>query len=437
MIEILNIIIQILFILTILIFPIIFLDTNNYSKNLEINLFDKISVNSIFFMNFIFLSSIANINLKYILYLYFFLLIIFLFINRKNISLSTIKINYFFVIFILFIFLISIDIADQLYFEWDVKSIWHFKALNFYQNQNIENLNNFKVSEYPHLGSFFWSFFWMFPYSEYEYLGRIFYAFIYVLSIFSISNCLKVELNEKLIFSILLILLTYNYRLFSGLQDVLIFSIILFFSRATYLLFEKKNRLNNYLLISIILAIVNLLFWIKNEGIFYGLFLVFSLLITYNLTKKEKIFLIFGSIIILTLKVSLFIYYNNELNPQYFQMEETLSFDLILILEKVKIVTFYIFVYSTQNSIYLIVLPILFYMLIKYPRNQILNFTIYFLLLNILFIYFAYMFKMTEVELLIKASMQRTMFQTSGFYFLIIIIYINHYMASKFKKKIS
>ncbi len=163
MIEILNIIIQILFILTILIFPIIFLDTNNYSKNLEINLFDKISVNSIFFMNFIFLSSIANINLKYILYLYFFLLIIFLFINRKNISLSTIKINYFFVIFILFIFLISIDIADQLYFEWDVKSIWHFKALNFYQNQNIENLNNFKVSEYPHLGSFFWSFFWMFP----------------------------------------------------------------------------------------------------------------------------------------------------------------------------------------------------------------------------------------------------------------------------------
>ena len=38
------------------------------------------------------------------------------------------------------------------------------------------------------------------------------------------------------------------------------------------------------------------------------------------------------------------------------------------------------------------------------------------------------MFKMDEVELLIRASMKRVIFQTSGFYFLIIIIYVNNYV---------
>ena len=70
----------------------------------------------------------------------------------------------------------------------------------------------------PHLGAFLWSFFWKFPHNNYEYLGRIFYVFFYVLAIISFSNCLKTETFEKLIFSILLISLTYNYELFSGLQ---------------------------------------------------------------------------------------------------------------------------------------------------------------------------------------------------------------------------
>ena len=73
-------------------------------------------------------------------------------------------------------------------------------------------------------------------------------------------------------------------------------------------------------------------------------------------------------------------------------------------------------------------MPILAYIIYKYPRKNIVNFIAYFFILNFIFIYLTYMFKMDEVELLIKASMKRVIFQTSGFYFLIIIIYINNYV---------
>ena len=78
-------------------------------------------------------------------------------------------------------------------------------------------------------------------------------------------------------------------------------------------------------------------------------------------------------------------------------------------------------------------MPLLIYILFKYPKKNIINFVALFLILNLSFIYLTYMFKMTDVELLIRASMKRVIFQTSGFYFLIVIIYINHYVNSKNK----
>jgi len=330
---------------------------------------------------------------------------------------------------------LSVDLADQIYFSWDTKSNWFFKTLNFYQNQNIENLKFFNNFDYPHLGPFIWSFFWKFPHGEFEYLGRIFYIFIYLLSILSATNCLKVENLQKAIFAILIISLTYNYELFSGLQDILIFSLILLFVRFTFLIFEKTNKPNNFLLILVLLAIFNLLCWTKNEGVFYGFFLFFALFFTFNLSKLDKKFIIIGTILILLTRVLLFKYHDTELDSGYFQMRETVSFDIILLIQKLKTITFYSLIYISQNPVYFITIPILLYILYKHPRKNIINFIVLFLILNFVFIYLTYMFKMNEVELLIKASMKRVIFQTSGFYFLIIIIYINDYVNFKNKKK--
>ena len=427
MIEIFYIIAQILFILTISYFPIMLFENNVYFNSLKFNLLDKLSINLIFFMNLLFLTSILNINTYNILYIYFFIIILFFIFNFKNFNFNKFKINYFLITLLIFIFLISIDIADQIFFSWDTKTNWFFKALNFFQNQDIKNLKEFNNFDYPHLGSFIWSFFWQFPFESYEYLGRIFYVFLYVLSIFSISNCLKLEIYEKIIFSILLISLTYNYKLFSGLQDVVIFSVILLFSRFSFIIFQKSYKINNTLIILIMLGVFNVLCWIKNEGIFYGLFLLISLAITYSFSKRDKILILFGSITILSLRLFLFNYYNTELNPGYFEMKKTLAFDLILIFYKLKTITFYSFIYVTQNPIYFLTIPLLIFIAFKYPIKNITKFVLYFLFLNIVFIYFTYALKMTEVELLIKASMSRVIFQTSGIYFLAIVIYINNY----------
>ena len=426
MIEIFYIITEILFIITIFSLPIILVDKNYYVNSLKLNLIDKLSINLIILVNVLFLFSILNIHTKYFLYLYFLVLFFLILFNYKKINLKNIKINYFLIFLLLFTFLLSIDLADQVYFSWDVQRFWFFKTLNFYQNQNIENLNFFLASDYPHLGTFIWSFFWKFPHGEFEYLGRIFYIFIYLLSILSLSDCLKLERLEKLIFTILLISLTYSYELFSGLQDVVIFSLILFFARFVYLIFENNQKLNNFFLILVLLGLFNLLSFTKNEGIFYGLFLLSSLFVTYNFSKFDKKFIIFGTLLILFIRVFLFKYYDTQLNLTYYEMEETVTFDVALLIQKIKTITFYILIYVSQNLVYLMTMPLLALVIYRCPHKKIINFIIYFFILNLIFIYLAYMFKLSEVELQIKASMKRVIFQTSGFYFLIIIIYINN-----------
>ena len=428
MIEIFYIITEILFIITFLSLPIILVDKNYFINSLKLNFMDKLSINLIILINLLFLFSIFNIHTKYILYLYFLLFFFLILLNYKKINLKSIKLNYFLIVLLLFTFLLSIDLADQVYFSWDTQTIWFFKTLNFYQNQNIENLKNFSVSDYPHLGTFIWSFFWKFPHGEFEYLGRISYIFIYLLSILSLSDCLKIEKIEKIIFAILIISLTYNYELFSGLQDVIIFSSILLFVRFAYLIFERNNKLNNFFLILVLLGLFNLLSWTKNEGIFYGLFLLFSLFFAYNFSKSDQKFIIFGGLLVLSIRILLFKYYDTQINPTYYQMNETVSFDIALWIKKIKIITIYMLIYVSQVPIYFMTMPLLMFLIFKHPKKKIIKFVIYFFILNLAFIYLAYMFKLSEVELQIKASMKRVIFQTSGFYFLTIIVFINNYI---------
>jgi hypothetical protein len=432
--EIIEILIQILFILFIISFPITLLKTNTKSIISAFSLIDKLSINLIFLINILFFASILNINSKYVLYLYAILIIFLYFYNLRKFNFRNIRIDYYLLILLSFVVLISIDIAHELYFAWDTQVHWFLKALNFFQDQEFENLNNLPVSHYPHLGTYIWSFFWKFPSNSFEYLGRITYAFIYTLSIFSIIECLRVNICEKIIFAILLIFLTYSYELFSGLQDVLVFSIILIITKFAYYFFEKKFISNRLQLILILLGAANILCWIKNEGIFYAFFLLFCIFITNNLILKNKIALITGSLIIISLRIFIFNFYDMTLDPTL-EFEKTLNFEFLLFLEKIKIITFYLIIYFSQNPIYLLTIPVLIYMAFKYPLKNITKFVIYFLILNFSFIYIIYLFRAVEVEVGMRHNMLRVIFQTSGFYFLAIIILINNY-AHLFKIKL-
>ena len=432
--EIIEILIQVLFILFIISFPITLFETDKKLKIPTFSLIDKLSINLIFLINILLFTSILNINSKYIIYPYVILIIFLYFFNFRKFNFKSIKIDYYFLVLLFFIILISIDIAHELYFAWDTQDFWFFKALNFFQDQEFENLNNLPVSHYPHLGTYIWSFFWKFPSNSFEYLGRITYAFIYTLSIFSIIECLRVNICEKIIFAILLIFLTYSYELFSGLQDVLVFSIILIITKFAYYFFEKKFISNRLQLILILLGAANILCWIKNEGIFYAFFLLFCIFITNNLILKNKIALITGSLIIISLRIFIFNFYDMTLDPTL-EFEKTLNFEFLLFLEKIKIITFYLIIYFSQNPIYLLTIPVLIYMAFKYPLKNITKFVIYFLILNFSFIYIIYLFRAVEVEVGMRHNMLRVIFQTSGFYFLAIIILINNY-AHLFKIKL-
>ena len=440
--EIIEILIQILFTLFIISFPITLLKTDSKSKISAFSFIDKLSINLIFLINILFFASILNINSKYVLYLYVVSIIFLYFFNFRKFNFKNIKLDYYFLVLLSFIILISIDIAHELYFAWDVQSHWFLKALSFFQDQKLDNLKNFTFADYPHLGTYIWSFFWKFPLSSFEYLGRITYAFIYVLSIFSITECLKTHVYEKIIFAILLISLTYSYEIFSGSQDVLLFSLILITAKFAYYFFEKKLVPNRLQLILILLGAANIICWIKNEGIFYALFLLFCIFITNNLILKNKIALITGSLIIVSLRIFIYNFYNIELDPGVFEFEKSLNFEFLLILEKIKIITFYLIIYLFQNPIYLLTIPVLTYITLKYPLKNITKFVIYFLILNFSFIYLTYLFMHSETELLARHSMKRVIFQTSGFYFLAIIILINNYahlfnikLLSKYKIK--
>ena len=440
--EIIEILIQILFTLFIISFPITLLKTDSKSKISAFSFIDKLSINLIFLINILFFASILNINSKYVLYLYVISIIFLYFFNFRKFNFKSIKINYYLLVLLFFTILISIDIAHELYFAWDVQVHWYLKALSFFQDQKLENLKNFTFADYPHLGTYIWSFFWKFPLNSFEYLGRITYAFIYVLSIFSITECLKAHVYEKIIFAVLLISLTYSYEIFSGLQDVLLFSLILITAKFAYYFFEKKLVPNRLQLILLLLGAANIICWVKNEGIFYALFLLFCFFITSNLILKNKIVLILGSLIIVSLRIFIYNFYNIELDPGVFEFEKSLNFEFLLILEKIKIITFYLIIYLTQNPIYLLTMPVLIYITFKYPLKNITKFVIYFLILNFSFIYLTYLFMHSETELLARFSMKRVIFQTSGFYFLAIIILINNYahlfnikLLSKYKIK--
>ena len=226
----------------------------------------------------------------------------------------------------------------------------------------------------------------------------------------------------------------YLDHMFHFHEYIILFSI--------YYFFEKKFISNRLQLILILLGAANILCWVKNEGIFYALFLLFCIFITNNLILKNKIALILGSLIIVSLRIFIYNSYNIELNPGVFEFEKTLNFEFLLILEKIKIITFYLIIYLTQNPIYLLTMPVLIYITFKYPLKNITKFVIYFLILNFSFIYLTYLFRTTEIEATIRHNMLRVIFQTSGFYFLAIIILINNYahlfnikLLSKYKIK--
>ena len=201
------------------------------NSTLTTSLTETLILKSIIFINLLLVFSLLNISLNYLIISLILFSLILIVKEKKKFKINFNLKN--FLIFI-FIFIISIVLTYDLELSWDAKFFWFLKTINFYQDSSLLNLEKLPATDYPHLGSYIWSFFWRFPFNSYEYLGRIFYVFLYTLSIFYFCELFKSNETYKLILSILIILTTFDIELFNGNQEIIVFSLMLVATKLSY-----------------------------------------------------------------------------------------------------------------------------------------------------------------------------------------------------------
>jgi|TARA_B100000767_G_C19732897_1_gene522579 hypothetical protein len=392
------------------------LNLNNLSLNLIINLnillifsFTSIPINS---YQVIFLISYASI----------FLIKIF---KLKSIHTDD---KTFFILLIFSFILFSIVIISNLNLGWDAKYFYYIKSLFFVEELNLSDLNSFEHNKWhPHLGSYIWAFFWKLPFFNIEYYGRLFYLFIFF---FSLLYVVFSSLNNnyiKTIFFLIITIITFNYERFSGLQEILIFSLLLIASHKVFTL-NFKTRLIDILTIFLIL---NLIIWIKSEGIVYVFILISMLLINKDLNLKERIFIIIGALLIFSLKSLIYLYLNYNLNAQPYNLNFILTINFEDILFRLKNIIIYSAYYSLKNIFFFLGIVVLIILnLQKNTKFKIRTFNAYFIL-NSFFIIFAYLFREMEIIYALKTTMERIIFTSSAVYIHLLILYINSYFKIK------
>jgi len=269
------------------------------------------ALNLLIVLNIIWFSSIFDLN-KNIIFLAILTILFFNFvknisINKKGIS----NIDNHLIILFLIIFLLSIVIAHDLFFSHDVRLYWFEKTILFYNDLFITEDQTIKP-EYPHFGTYLWSFFWKFSFLELEYFGRIFYLVIYIFSIFYILG--KINFSKvyvKYFLLIFIILLTFKIKWFDGRQDILVFSFNNFIFGFLYELISNKSKKLIHVF-GIILS-MNLLLWTKTDSMLY--IITYSLIILIYLKNNEKLKLIIGIITIILIKIIFYKVYEVSLNP--------------------------------------------------------------------------------------------------------------------------
>ena len=411
--------------------PINIFNTNLLNNKNKYKL-DIASFNLLINCNILLILSIIPIALSSYNYLYiitiFFLFIYIYFI--KNHQLKDLKKNLIFLSsFFLVYLIISINVANELNLGWDAKFFYYIKTLFFLENQILYDIKRFSFGTWhPHLGSYYWAFYWSLMPLKIEYFGRLFYVFILTFSLFYVCHDnLKDNFKNNIIF-ILLILIFYNYERFSGLQEILIFSFLAILSKY---FFNLKNSENKYFVFYIILG-CNLMMWLKAEGIVYSSILILLLNISSHISKRNKIYTNIFFLLLVFLKIIIYQFFNEKTNflietsghPYY--LEYLYNLNIIFIFDKMKYIIPYLIFYTLNNVFF--ILGILLLLILNFQKNinnntKCMNF---YFILNLGFIFSAYIFRDMEIEYAVKTTLERIVFTSSGFYVFLVINYIKN-----------
>ena len=397
--------------------------------NFKTNIFDNSTLNVLFFSNIILILAILKINISTIIIIISSLMFLNFFLFLKSIKKNLLKIEsiLFLISVIILLFILSVNISYNLTLGWDAQTIWFPRAINFYNELNFTEISLFaRMPEYPFFGSLSWAFFWKIFFFDKEYYGRIFYLLIFLISILNFSDLLKTSIINKILFSFVLILITYDYWHFRGFQEILVFSFLLIISKYLYyIICENKTDLK-YL--SIILITTNLIIWTKNEGIIFSFFIYLLISLFSNYTLKIKIinFVFFFLIVFFRF----FIFESNDLAVG---LQDTFDFKNILsiffnnlTLYNLKIIfTNLIFTIFKFPIIYLNLIISLIIVLSQIKYKKIL-FVYFYLLLNISFIFVTYLSTTLDINFMVVTGLNRVFFESSSLYLLFGLFFIKN-----------
>ena len=319
---------------------------------------------------------------------------------------------------------VSVWLANNFQLGWDPHHIWFPKALNFFYDQNISNLIDVNRPEYPYLGSLVWAIYYKFSLVQYEYFGRIFYIYFYILSIFSVSEILNQKNIFKVFAALLIISLSFKFKLFNGYQEILVFSVFTIISKYFYLMTQDdKKDFNFYIILILIFSLI----WLKNEAIFFSFAFIVSFIFYKKFKSIVKIKLILLFIFFIFLRLIVFNYYDLEqaLQPDNYNdlnlfNENFLNFSRIFLIFK-----FFVFGILDNMMLLLSIIIIGASIVFNNKNHPIFYSYLIFLISSLLIIFFAYMFSSMPLEWHLKVSINRLLTEITGYFAIIILVFVN------------
>jgi len=394
-------------------------------------------INITILLNIFLLLSFFKLNLNLVFIFIFLINLILFLLNFFNIFKEILKKKnvIYEIAFILIIFFLFIKTATNLGLGWDGLAFWLSKTNNFYLGKSYFDM---PYPHYPQLGSYMWAFFWKNSLTEHEYLGRLFLQYLYLMSIFIISFSFKSKSKIiRLIIISFLFLFTFDFddKLF-GYQDYLIFVLLIFSSKILIEINSKLKILESFIFYVLLIMTTILLPWVKNEGLFYSVFIAIIYFFLNSQSLYKRFFFLF--IIIVNALIQIFfikiILSNNHMTSNFIPLGQIPSIHNMIVLNIFTIKELFIRILYT--SLYLIrsafqyplilINFLIFILSFKYFKS-LKNINIYytFFFLNLVFIYVIYITTTAPFIWHLKTSISRLMLQTCGFYFFLSIDLFN------------
>jgi hypothetical protein len=198
----------------------------------------------------------------------------------------------------------------------------------------------------------------------------------------------------------------------------------MFISKFILIYIDEKKLIYLFL----ITLCMNLLIWFKAEGIAYAMicFLIINLITEFKMKFRLIFSLLFVSFVFF--KSLIYNYFHIKINDQPYYLEYILNLDLETIIYKLNNIFIYLSYNSLKNIILFLVPVIIMLNYKKVFKEEYLRLIFIFFILNIIFIFSAYMFREMEVVFALKTTIDRIVYSSSGFYLVFLIIQAKKYL---------